>query len=359
MASKKSAAPMVDAPTYAPPSWFVQCKNPWGARFVRAGFSHTPEMNHAFALGWPHAVELQAGHPDDADPVANASQWKFYGAVWPAEVAARWARLRVGHGYRRTPEGTLVVEPKGRKAVETAGPITVIECGAFLKKVLGTTDYLEDMRDTARILEASVGADAFCIAATEALEAASPEALAENDQERGFVVEHLGFALLRADEKLTNELRGRLNKLAAAIEAGPRDAAQVRTLHLILGGKTAAERCARREGDEHKAGKFVPGTRISVHDLRHVHDDPAYVAAAVRNQDPKFLLADPRLVFLAGADVADFYLEHAKRLRYDPPRVVLEMGAVKHPIIVKLIEQVARFREAKAIGTAWLAKYGT
>lgn len=347
MASTKKTAP---AAGVARPSWpistvFDHADQAWGARFVRAGFAVAPELDAPFALGWPHAVTFVEAHPDDADPVAALKKWPDYpNDGWPREVAARSARLRALKAFRRTPAGEIVFSPEGERIAKSAGPISTKELPKLLESMLCTTEFREDLRDAAQILEAFVGPEAFANATVDALEKAPNEALAQKDVERNFVVKHLGFALLRTPAKTTDALRARLAKLLdkpAAKNAKP--GSLVRYVDVVLNGRAGFERSSAKQ---------------SVHDIMHVYDDPAFVHEKVLAQDPNFLLPDARLLFLGGADLAKLYSEKLPKLKGQHARIVREIGAVRSPEVIELIRKIAAGKEAKAEAQAWLQAFG-
>jgi hypothetical protein len=72
----------------------VHGKQAWGARHFKAGFSFSPQMDLAFALGFPHLKLMAKGHPDDADPLASyPKRWTTADpVVFPEKVMRCWLK---------------------------------------------------------------------------------------------------------------------------------------------------------------------------------------------------------------------------------------------------------------------------
>lgn len=103
-----------------------------GAQQLRAGFATTPEMDLAFALGWPHLFGLSDDHPEDADADNAARRRLTYEHVWPRGIATRWCRLTAINGFNGTPEGTVVLDEAGEAAVVRDDAITADEARAMI-----------------------------------------------------------------------------------------------------------------------------------------------------------------------------------------------------------------------------------
>lgn len=349
MAAKKSSAATLPMPA---PTWplspvFDRREKAWGARFIKKGFALTPELDVAFALGWPHAVTLVEDHPANAHVVEALERGIYYEMEWPTVVASRWARLRALGAMRGTPEGKVLFEGEGEAIAHEAGPISAADAPALMVGILGNTEWRQDLRETSRIIEAFVGPETFATAVVEALENAADEVLALDDIYRTFVVKHCAFALLRSEPATSEALRARLAKLLQrpVAKTAPRGSV-IGYVDVILGGRAGFERSSRRMAGE-----------LSVHDIMHVYDDPEYVREMVQKQHPNFMLPDARLLFLGGADLAQVYLDKFQKLKGQHERIVREFGAVRSPIVVEIMRKIAAAKEARADAQAWLAAY--
>ncbi len=318
-----------------------------GATALVPGFAVRPELDLAFALGWPHSAALRDDDEEDGAPVAALERNRIYDAEWPRGYAARWVRLRATGTSKVKADGTVVIAREGQAFANNGEPIARTECTGLLRSILYTSDYRADSVLCARLLEAFLGPDAFALAMTEVLESADPGALTRGDRDRWLAVRHLGFVLLRCERLHAKALVARLKKLVARRQTVSTDAdAPIRAVDLAVSGREAVDRVIRDAGGV-----------LDAHLVLLVGDDAAFVRQVVEAQDQRFLLPDARLLFVGGAALAKFYADHLPQVR-QRERVVREFGAVKDPAVTELIRSIAKGKEARSDAQAWLKEYG-
>jgi hypothetical protein len=292
-------------------------------------------------------VALRDDDDDDGDALAALERNRVYDAEWPRGYAARWVRLRATGTSKQLPDGRVVIAKEGQALARNGEPISRTECTGLLRSTLYTADYRADSLLSVRLLEAFIGPDAFALALTEVLESADVAVLTRGDRDRWLAVRHLGFVLLRCERLHAKALVARLKKLTSRRMTTSTDAdAPIRAVDLAVSGREAVDRVTRDAGGV-----------LDAHLVLLVPDDQAFVRQVVEAQDQRFLLPDARLLFVGGASLAKFYVDHLAQVR-QRERVVREFGAVKDPSVVELIKSIAKGKEGRADAQAWLAEYG-
>lgn len=202
------------------------------------------------------------------------------------------------------------------------------------------------------VLEALVGPDVVADALVAAVEQAAENHWAERDQDRAGMVKQLGFILLRVRPDRCSALRARLEAVFAHRAGGeltkrtPSDnALLIRALDLVLHGKAGAERSAR-----------PVGRAIDPPDVLHVHDDPAFVRAAVEKQDTSWIgRPDPRHVFLGGEAVLDWFFANLKKLKDHHQAMAEHFAPIRSERMLPLMTALSRTKQGKDAGQRWLA----
>jgi hypothetical protein len=325
----------------------------YGARFVKRGFAISPDVDLAFALGYPHLEYIVDDHPDDARAEMIAYERRSYRLGWPRSVATRWCRITASKGFKRTPQGATELDGAGKKALKNGAPLTEEEIGLSLKAMFSDTTSYEDLRDLVRLYEAFVGPDLIATAIIDALEKSSNNVWNHQDHDRASVVHHLGFLLLRLPGSPSDKLRARLTaifdrrvKALPTKELGPRKGERgslLRALDVVLNGRAGCERSGERNEDS-----------IEPADLVHVIDDAAFVReAACRRVAP-----DPRLVFLGGEPVLDHLVDMFVRLRGLHHVVVDGFAEIASPKAIELLQRVAKGKETPERARKALAERG-
>ncbi len=324
-----------------------------GAAFQKKGFALTPEMDLAFALGYPHLEYIVDDHPDDTRAEMIAYERRGYRLGWPRNIATRWCRVTASKGFKRSPQGATELDSAGKKALKNPAPLSTEEIGLALKAMFTDTTYYEDLRDLVRLYEAFVGPELIVTSITDALEKSSSTLWNHQDRERAFVLHHVGFMLLRLPPNVAKQLRGRLEtifdrrvKSLPNKELPPRKGERgslIRALDVALHGKLGAERSGERTDDG-----FEPN------DLLHVTDDEAFVRTAAT----QVVAPDSRLVFLGGEPVLDRILEVFVRFRGQHAALLDNFAEVASDKVSKLLEKIAKGKEAPERAAALLAARG-
>jgi hypothetical protein len=324
-----------------------------GARFVKSGFATSKAGDLAFALGFPHLEYIVDDHPDDARAEMIAYERRSYRLGWPRSVAIRWCRITASKGFKRTPQGASELDTAGKKALKNGAPLSAEEIALSLKAMFSDTTSYEDLGDLVRLFEAFAGPELVATSVIDALEKSSNSVWNHQDHDRALVVHHLGFALLRLPAGLADKLRSRLAaifdrrvKALPSKELAPRKGERgslVRALDVVLNGRAGAERSGERSEDA-----------IAAADLAHVTGDAAFVREAAC----RVLSPDPRLVFLGGEPVLDHLLDSFARLRGMHHLLIDGFAEVASPKAVKLLERIAKAKEAPERARAALAARG-
>lgn len=352
--AKKEPAPALHRSTAA----LVHGSNAFGARYLKQGFSFTPEQDLKFALGWPHMKELVDGHPDDAEPekAARASLENDYPDIrlaWPRQVALRLARFHstpLVHDYSNVnPEtGLPGLTAAAAAALADATPLSADEARARIAEMFteqGSRSFSNRIEGALYLLEAFVGPDAVLDAAVTALCGYSPERVLNAGRSLRDAPLAIGMLLLRVPEAERARQMARLEELFQKSSGsgivgellGPLDA----MLHGAAGIRSA-----------------WPGYRI------HVLDDPGLVAEGRRSKpnDVYGDLPDPRIVFLGGE--AAYEVERRLWKKYDflkPavawPLIVERMGEIRSPITVALLLELSALPKSKKQALAWFAEH--
>jgi hypothetical protein len=356
MAAKKQAkvAPSYTATTEA----LVHGANAAGAKFVRRGFAFTEADDLAFALGFPHYLQLVENHPDDQTPaeVAKKTIIDVAGLTnrlsYPRQVATRIAR-----GLASTAVHPARWTAASDEVVGRADPIGPGEARELLLSQFSHPGVPLIPGTLAMILEAMHGPDLVAEAITDGFEAheSSPRLIA-------VLAHYLGIFLLRVRADRAPALRERLVRLRskwAAAEKLPEPLPErkvtddpessLRALDITIDGAKGAARSLLR----------VP-EGIDLFGLFNAVDDPNFVATIVAQhvKPPKAMryVPDARLAFLGGPSVID----HARsridsiKLASDAASVVETFGRIADPRVVKLMEAMASTSKAKKEAQAWL-----
>jgi hypothetical protein len=248
--------------------------NELGLRKFRAGFTRTPALDRAFALGWP--VLCVIGEANGVPEAAEGRRWVWTKADAEARVRAKLvaANVRLGEG------------PLDREVAL-----------GFARQVIpfGWKATLEDTATDLFLLEGLVGPGVLADAMIAALEEISPNEWKRAD--RGAVVPYylLGFVLLRTEATVALALRDRLADLYARRhdEQGPLTAG----LDLVLHGAAGARRSALHHGPRDED--------IDPFYALLADDEPAFVETIARGQYTRFERRHgARLAFLGGDQTA-------------------------------------------------------
>jgi hypothetical protein len=257
----------------------------FGARYLKKGFAFTKEMDLAFALGYPHYVELCDGHPADESPMEAGLEFvdadDHTTRVWPREVASRTARAF-----------PLLLNAKLRaKAFSQGGPVTADEARTIVQ---GSLDCNRGDR-LLLLLEALVGTEVVCDAAVATMETYGEAQWTGSDFD--VVTYTLGFLLLRLPAEASTKARARFEALHAKVTKAGWESDGIKNLDVALHGVAGAERSAYRPEGEAISSMYVT----------HVVDDPVWVAKTVLAGGPPDAssMPDPRLAFLGGQPVLE------------------------------------------------------
>jgi len=341
---------------------FTHGADAYGARYVKEGFGFDAQEDLEWALGWPHIKRLVGGHPADKDPVANSLKMSRHGMDFPREVAARTVRL-----FKFAPasvEESYQWTARAKEHIETAGPISPAEVREIVRLQLANDKnvwWLDAFPHALLLMEAFVGPVPVAEALVEALEATSPQVLAQSNGDRCRCFSVLGFLLLRAPGDASEALRSRMHAvfehvaktLPGGLTVRNRDAEHndlpFRALDLVLNGKQGVLR----------SGANPASDEIAPRDLVFVQDDPAFVLERLRKVAQKTPWAPlARLVFLGGEEVLD--LESVWWSKYAEPdkdtaqkSFVLEYGRVRSSKILPILLAMTGTSKARKEAAAW------
>lgn len=311
-----------------------------GAAYVKKGYTFSPEMDLAFALGYPHFVYLADGHPADEDPAVLGSQFIADNArditIWPREVAYRAARA-----WSSLNNASLRAE----RFKEDKGPIREDEAADIVRTRLRA--FRGDV--LMLLLEGMVGPDVVADAAVSAM-----ETYGEEDWDAmGGAPYALGFVLLRLPAATAEKLRGRLHAVQSRVQKAGWNTRSIRDLDVMLHGLEGAERSAYRPS----------GTHISRMYTTLVNDDPTWVAKTVLAGGPpdESLWPDPRMSFLGGEAVLDVECRWWKHYtRPDAHAVFVDrFGHVRSEKLLSTFLEMTSGSNAKKLATAWFLAHAS
>jgi hypothetical protein len=272
-------------------------------------------------------------------------------------VAARWCRLNASRAFRGTPDGKIVIAPKGKKALATPGPLKAAEIADQLVCLFSDTEYFQNGRLQVRLSEAIAGPDAVGAGLAEALDRA-PDKLWDNQcQDRAQMVRHIGYLLLRVPPAVSERLRTRFEAVFArrvAAEGGslepvrPREnGSLLRALDVALHGRVGVERSA-----------FHDDGVIDADEVLFVLDDADFVKKSVLAQPRNFLSFSSRPVVLVGEELLDFFLATLpKQSKNVHPNLVRSFSPIRSPKVAEMMRSLARGKTGKEPAKAWLAAH--
>lgn len=315
----------------------------YGARYLVPGFAWTPEMDLAFALGWPHLRYLVEGHADGA-ATGEARTRLLYAPADGLDVPIELAPLRVrGHaGFMCDADG----KPRASfyEAIADETPFTAEASRAFIHRFFEKPETMGLVAETVLTLEALVGPDVVLEASAEAIDALSSDLLRAHPDARAQWTRLLGFVLLRALPGTVERARARLTSAhARAYESADVFRGSIATaLDAVLFGHAATHL-----------------RKVDVEQILVSHDAPAswvrdqVVAREINKWNFSPL---PRLVFLGGVELIDYYREHWATL-HDAERMralVALFSEIRSARLWPLMRELAEKSKAKKVAQAWL-----
>lgn len=348
MASKKAPAKPAQSPLRYATAALTHGSAASGARYLKNGFSWSPEQDLEFALGWPHFKKLVDGHPDDVDPerAARASfreEYADHRLSWPRAAAARLVRAMTvpvvyDHQNLDPETGKARLTAETDAAFRDGADVTSDEARAAVARLFAmpSSAVLANRFGPALLLlEAFVGPASVLDAAVTSLAEYTPQRMVKALEPTADAVHAMGFMLLRVQDAEATQQRARLEDLYRKSTTSDTGGYVLRALDQILHGATGC------------AGAW-PGYRI------HVLDDPQFVAEGRRSKPDHvaFDLPDPRIVFLGGEPV--YEIERRLWRKYDflkPPKrdplIVERMGAIRSPTTVDLVLELSAASKAR------------
>lgn len=287
MAAKKTSkiAPKV-GPLKTSTAALMHGYDAFGAKYIKPGFAFTPEMDLAFALGYPHYIELADGHPADEDPMGAGLRFiqeeALIAHVWPRDIASRAARsfpfLRLNNEKRT-------------QAFSKGGPIGQQEARDIVFRWL----RCNHAGILLLLLEAFVGSEAVVDAAVTAMESFEQAQWTSTFFDTAIIT--LGLLLYRVPEEAATRARSRLYDIRERTRIAGWQSEAINNIDLVLNGAEGAERSAPRYDDKHIAPFY---TTLAV-------DDPTWVTRTILSSGPpeNGMYPDPRPSFLGTNDVLD------------------------------------------------------
>jgi hypothetical protein len=312
----------------------------FGARFLKPGFAFTPEMDLAFALGYPDLTYLV----DDATVDATVATRKEFVEnhatnarnVWPRGVAYRVVRAFDQVIYDGPMTAAMATPPT---------PVEPDEASGLIRRFL-TNGRAGDLL---LLLESMVGPDLVVEVALGELESRAEEIIAEDKATYGRTIYNLGFVVLRLPAAAGVAAQARLEALYRAFSSRkwPEDdvPSPIRFLDVVLHGVEGSLRSGHRAEN-----------RLSPAFFGHVTDSPEHVAKYTCENLPRWRLEpDARRAFLGGE--ATLQCE-AKAWKNDKRagahgRLVESFGAIQSPLIAPMMLEMAVSSKAKPAALAW------
>ncbi len=323
-----------------------------GASGVHPGAARTPAWDLEFALGYPHAVALDASD-DDSDEALRAEVARCSGGTHarPAALAVRLTRLLMFGIFDDGVGGTLL-EHEG-KEVAPPGPLEAAEVATLIEAALDAPYGVQvNFLHAVLLLEAVVGPDALLRAVAAALAKRSSEALRASGNAAAPSLAHwVGFGLLRARPATAAAARVLLAKrLAALRKEDPvlRGAAEALALALDPATQLATMKAE------------LDGEPLDPFDALHAVGETDLVAQiVVKAPKDAWVPLYARLAFLGGEPVLQHYLKRLPKVREaDAQRDLLrEFQRLASPTARKLVQALATAskvkKEAAAVLAAW------
>jgi len=345
MARRAKPTPLLERSTQA----LRHGASAYGARFVRAGLGLTPGDDLRFALGWPHLIDLAAGHPEDATPVDSAfvaltTDLNFFRVTRGPETALRTIR-----GFALEGPG-LLGTPDGRAQVERADPLTSTEACEMVATKL-QRPFPGDAHRLMLLAEALVGPEPVIEGAFIAMRTwpASVDKPLPHHIDFRRALEALGYLLLRVPE----DVRARYLEEWQSMRRswGPEPA---------YSPITYATRAVLDPA-------FVWTPSMNAQSLPSFIDGPADVISRwrlARSSEPVGPIPSARMVFLGGDPVYDVSLAVWRKpppnyyfARGERARAMFEhFGPIRSPHTVALMAELAGDAPAGKLAREWLAR---
>ncbi len=323
-----------------------------GAKLVKEGFAFTPEMDLAFALGFPHMRFVT----DDASDKDVEAAIKGSGSSWDARLV--WPRATA------TAYVLTLAAENDDKWKKQKGPITAEMAYDIMvaRTNFGSVPTRFHQPASIQLLEAMVGTEPVVNGMLDGLEkrlARHPVDFVDGSWSEVGVWE-LGYLLLRLPDEESAAAKKRIEALVKAFEDKKADDRRVvSAMRLSIGGRAAAEKYAYRPDGNDPAVKDAP---ISPFELGHVTDDAAFVADhVVRGGGPDVSsFPDARLSFLGGDAVLSTEKKHWSKYRGKGVHayIVATFGEIRSPMVEAMIADMAKGSSAKREAAAWLAARG-
>ncbi|MFO0547205.1 MAG: hypothetical protein U0271_02390 [Polyangiaceae bacterium] len=302
----------------------------------RPGFCFTEAQDRLYELGWPYIAYLVDDHKDDKKPAQTAAKafsptyWGKYHVLWPRKVAACVCRILGGEE-----------EP-------ASDPIGPDEARGILQRwVLEAPSWQPHQHRVGLfLLEAMVGPECCLDAVFDALERADEERWS-ND-----AASHIAY--------LTGLLLGRLpasarERYRARIEALVREKTQAGYAksgeHVVLGGLDLM-----LNGSD-GARRVLPESHWQYLYWYYYVDDLEVLRARMVAKWKSEWTPDPRLVYLAGADLLDDYAKRLRMVGKQAPGFLQDIGMFKAPGVIPIMLHYSGVKALESTARDWFAKH--
>jgi hypothetical protein len=270
-------------------------------KVAREGFCHTAEQDRLYALGYPILTMLVDGHKDDkkpADAVAKAFSDYFgrYQVAWPREVASRFVHAATAF------DGDAWGEDAVLKAALCKEPVSADVARRAITRQIENTSRCSwyTTRHIVCVTEAVAGTDIVLEALVDALEKLDPKRWPNSLGEDGtpsFYAYMTGFLLLRSTK--ANAFRKRLEAIHDAAskkkDVGEGEQTIRGALDIALHGTVGTKRALANSHWQYWHWYLMA-------------DDLDLQKERLANSLKSEWNPEPRIVYLAGADLLDIYL---------------------------------------------------
>lgn len=324
---------------------FEVLPNAAGLRFARPGFATRPDLDAAFAVGFPHLRAWSAR--DRVGSVAEVVGSPAFSVFWPKTIGRARARIRGLDNVAELAGGGLFPAQASQTAADVA-PIAIDECRALIRSGLSRKEPFGQL-EMMLLLEAELGAEAVLTTLVDEVERLSITDRQAFSPARAAFGQFVGFAALRVSSPTATALVDRLEIVWRESSVSRQPLTLVGALDRALHGRLGAER----------NGVFDEGA-LHPSSLWFVNDDSDFVARHVTmHKDPPLLFSgDARCCFVGGATVTEYFVR--RWLAVAPEfgeTMLLEFAEINDPVIVELMAMAGDQTAHLGLVTSWFERH--